>query len=132
MTKKQRILLGITSILPLSTILFWQLITYSIYYHIIPGATGSIDEFATGSVDDFISVFFMLWLIFLLCFIQFILTTLFLLVVYIIHIVKHKTGKERIAWVAIVTLINILAFPVYWWLYIKSEPSPQKQLQLPI
>jgi len=49
------------------------------------------------------------------------LISMALIAVYIIHAVKSDrlTQEMRIVWILILFMGNMLAFPVYWWIYLR-------------
>ena len=49
-----------------------------------------------------------------------------LIAVYVVHAVRSDqfTQEMRIVWVIILFMGNMLAFPVYWWLYLRPWKRP--------
>jgi len=50
-----------------------------------------------------------------------------LIAVYLRHAATNDrlTQEQRIAWILVLFFANMLAFPVYWWLYLKPARPPQ-------
>lgn len=52
-----------------------------------------------------------------------------LIAAYLRHAATNEqlTQEQRIAWILVLFFANMLAFPVYWWMYLRPGPlsSPQ-------
>lgn len=50
-----------------------------------------------------------------------------LMAVYLLHAATNEslTQEQRIAWILVLFFANMLAFPAYWWLYLRPAPAPQ-------
>jgi len=55
-----------------------------------------------------------------------ILLSFALIAVYIVHAVRNEklTQEMRIVWILILFMGNMLAFPVYWWIYLRPTTPP--------
>ncbi|HEY4149363.1 MAG TPA: hypothetical protein VGM41_10555 [Chitinophagaceae bacterium] len=60
-----------------------------------------------------------------------IVTALGLLIYYIIHVMNNRRldSTERLTWVLIILLANVVSYPVYWYLKIWKRPENGAQRQ---
>jgi hypothetical protein len=54
------------------------------------------------------------------------LVTIGLLVFYIVHLFKNEqlSGDRRVLWAIVLFMGHVIAFPVYWYLYIWKSSAP--------
>jgi hypothetical protein len=57
-----------------------------------------------------------------------------LLTFYIVHVFKNSaiSGDKRTLWAVVLFFGNIIAMPVYWFLYVWREPTPVVAPPLPL
>ena len=56
-----------------------------------------------------------------------------LTVIYIVNIFRNErvTQDKKALWAVVIFLGNMIAMPIYWYLYIWKEPAPPEQLSTP-
>jgi hypothetical protein len=122
MSKRGKIYLGIVSFFP---IIFF--IIYSIYFL---GMFSSVfresvqqsgpPAFLLGSMGQM-----QIWMALT------IVAALGLLIYYIIHVMNNRRldSTERLAWILVILLANVVSYPVYWYLKIWKRPETDGQRQ---
>ena len=116
MSKPVKILLGIATLLPFACIVLFY-VSFMAFFCLM--ASGLARE-----LDARVAAFF--FLPFVLYFLAF-LAIAALLVVYMMHLFKTRRvpKDQRALWAVVLLLGNMLAMPVYWYLYIWREPAKE-------
>ena len=112
MARASRIWLGIFTFVPIALIIAY-LVTFGFLV---------TDVILYGKEDLRLPIFSSMFWLFLVMFAMGIIS-FGLMVYYIIHVVNSKAdSNEKLLWIIIFLVGNVLAFPVYWYFRIWKEP----------
>ncbi len=113
MARASRIWLGIFTFLPIALILAYM-VTFGLLVK---------DVIIYGSENHSLPLFTSMFWLFILMLVMGIVS-FGLLVYYIILVINHThmDANEKLLWIVIFMIGNVLAFPVYWYMRIWKEP----------
>jgi len=109
MNKTQALALGVLTLWPVVYVmLFMSLMAYMVIFS------------TSGSMPPFLGLIFVLHL-------STMLEVFVLLVFYIVHLFKTTVipVEKKALWGVVLFLGNVLAMPVYWYLYVWSPPAEE-------
>jgi hypothetical protein len=113
MSKPAKILLGVATVAPIVFMILLVVVFFSAFSSFSSGRRVNMDAFSSlfGAI---FTLQILLWLL-----------TLGLTVFYIVNVFRNgRVEKDKKAlWAVVIFLGNILAMPVYWYLYIWREPE---------
>lgn len=112
----------------LAVLTIWPIVYFALFLSFIVFSFASIaSSAAKNSTLDLFK--FIVPLHILTIFLMFALTA-----VYVVHAFRNDElpSDRRILWVIVLFLGNMLAFPVYWWFYLRpSRPDAERQHAAP-
>jgi hypothetical protein len=116
MQRNQKILLGILSFIPLISIITYLVIMFKFVFNVMANKGQDLAE-PTEFLSSFLPAI-------ILVVIGALLGT-FLFIYFLILAIKDKSSKEndRILWVLLLVLVSPLAFPLYWYVRLWTNPN---------
>ncbi len=116
MQRNQKVLLGILSFIPLISIITYLVIMFKFVFNVMANKGQDLAE-PTEFLSSFMPAL-------ILVVIGALLGT-FLFIYFLILAIKDKSSKEndRILWVLLLVLISPLAFPLYWYVRLWTNPN---------
>jgi len=115
MTKQGKIFLGIISFLPLVFIIIYFIFFFSMFTSVFRESVHQSGPpvFLLGNMGEMQVAMALL-----------VITALGLLIYYIIHVMNNVLldSSERLSWILIILLANVVAYPIYWYMKIWKRP----------
>lgn len=108
-----KLILGLATLLPLVYMILYFVVFISLFFSSVLGnppiGVPGEQHFASMFIGHFIM---MLWIMALLVF-------------YIVHLFKNESipNDKKALWAIVIFLGNVLAMPVYWYIYVWNTPG---------
>lgn len=116
MSKQLKIYLGIVTIFPIVFIIIYTIYFFGMFASVFRESMqhSGPPTFLLGNMGEML-----IWMALT------IVTTLGLLIYYMVHIMNNRQldSTERLIWILIILLANVVGYPVYWYLKIWKQPE---------
>ncbi|MEO1053074.1 MAG: hypothetical protein AAFX87_20740 [Bacteroidota bacterium] len=120
MSKQKKILLGISTIVPILAIMLIFVLFFSLFFSTFYAFDDQqqIDDISPTIVQTGIMSY-------VLAILMIAGLSIFHLVYFLIHVVNNKMvdSNERLIWILVFLLAGTIGFPVYWYMRIWKEPE---------